>query len=674
MSLKLKTILTILLLLSSLSSFACSCLDETVPFCDLVSPMYNNSIPLVFIGETTGNCIDYDDPSSGGGSTLCEVRVDEILSGSITMLDESQNYPVSNTDTTLWIYTSGHGADCTYLAPSGKKIYAPFPIFNEFYSLSICVENFLSIDDGQVSGYVTAPEPLDEFLVTLESCLPKPDCGDFDAWLGISGIDVNICGGYYNAILLLKGYDFTVNDSFTIIDNLSGDTTVTSNSSLTIPEIYYEYQYSFTVYLTDQPECSETVEGYCTECLDDKFNPDQTEGLYLENDEYVYDFTIDSENPNNEFSLTMDVLANDPCSPDCVIFVDGDASTFEVFGDFFYSNDENNANITINDDCTITYEGNASTEESEVDYFIYGFLNWQGDTVRAIVKVNIDLAIAEPSDPTFEFYIDVVCDRISGEFSLILSVFEPTEPFADNYQYRVCNDEWVDMGSSNSNILVFEALESYAEGSSICIEIRDNDFPDAILNYSIETLNCSTVAIELLSFEGINTSYGNEINWSTATEKDNDYFVLEKSFDGISFNSMARIHSNGDSNIQQDYQFVDEENTKQTSYYRLATVDHSGKREIVSKVISLQSRQPNQDIVLYPLPANSFVYLNVLNDLNEQVKVDVFDVSGKLILQKTFEVENGQNHLEIDINALSNGVYVLNYKSSTGAVVKRFLK
>ena len=786
MLLKLKTVLTFVLLLSSLSSFACTCGDY-ISFCDRLSEPYNSSAnALIFIGEATGNCVVYEEESG----ELCEVRIDEIINGSIKMLDENENYPVANTDTTIWIFSDYM---CTTPPPSGKNVYAPYP-YNGLYLLSICSENTLSLNtnSGNISGYIYDSDnsqsiPLDEFLEALPSCLPESDCGDFDAWVGIGETGVGVCGAFYSTVLLLKGYDFTVNDSFTIIDNISGDTTVTDYSSFVSQEIFIEDQYSFTVYLTNQPECSETIEGDCADCLS-KFefqdfsseyytgSSDASSYLDLEpnnlliQNEFSIGYVYDPLNTGGTFSTTLDVLANDPCSPDCVLFVDGDAT--EVLGQTLHENDENNASLTINDDCTITYEADATGQPGQ-DFFIYGFLNWQGDTVYAVAEIDINVAVpgvpideltfevspeiicdksagtfsllfhiddfsdivdnfqyrvcdgdwvdvevseapfsfieipevysegsevcieirdtdnpdaifsylkvvncfsGDPNQTTFEVYLETVCDRITKFTSVILVIVDPLATIADNFQYKVCEGDWIDIEDSNSNTLVFEVPESFPEGSPLCIYVRDKDDSETVFSYVLGSANCSTVAIELLSFDGINTVFGNQIDWSTATEKDNDYFIIEKSFDGNTFNSIARIQSNGDSNIQQDYQYVDTENTNQTSYYRLVTVDHFGKREIVSKVVRLQARQSIQDIILYPLPAKSFIYLNVANDLNEIAEVDIFDASGKLILQKTFDVQNGQNHLEIDVNDLSNGIYVLNYKTSNGAIVKRFVK
>ena len=691
MLLKLKNILTFILLLSSLSSFACSCTGYA-SFCDNLLYYSDDTNPLIFIGETTGNCVSFDildiGPIFPFGGDLCEVRIDEIINGSIKMLDEI--YPVAHTDSTIWIYSDNY----CYSLSSGKNVYAP-SFFGGIYYSPFCAENELSLDtnSGVVSGYIYDSDnlesiPLEDFLETLPSCLP--DCGDFNAWVGINETGVNVCGAFYSTVLLLKGYDFTVNDSFTIIDNITGDTTVTNYSSFTSGEIFIEDQYSFTVYLTNQPECSETIEGDCADCLS-KFefqdfsseyytgSSDASSYLDLEpnnlliQNEFSIGYVYDPLNTGSTFSTTLDVLANDPCSPDCVLFVDGDAT--EVFGQTLHENDENNASLTINDDCTITYEADVTGQPGQ-DFFIYGFLNWQGDTIYAVAEIDINVAVpGVPIQGTFEVQVEAICDKELGGFNLFLIITDPLQPIADNFQYRLCDGDWVDIEDPNSTGLVYEIPGFYPDESSFCVEIRNKNYPDDIFPYTASSVNCfKFLAIELLSFDGINTASGNQINWSTATEKDNNYFIIEKSFDGNTFNSIARIQSNGDSNIQQDYQYVDTENTNQTSYYRLVTVDHFGKREIVSKVVRLQPRQFIQDIILYPLPAKSFIYLNVANDLNEIVEVDIFDASGKLILQKTFDVQNGQNHLEIDVNALSNGIYVLNYKTSNGAIVKRFVK
>lgn len=93
------------------------------------------------------------------------------------------------------------------------------------------------------------------------------------------------------------------------------------------------------------------------------------------------------------------------------------------------------------------------------------------------------------------------------------------------------------------------------------------------------TLNCP-LPIELLNFDGEFKNGANRLSWTCATEKNNDYFSLERSIDGVTFNEIATIDGAGNSTQQTSYSFDDRIFIKDTvNYYRLKQVDFNGNFE-----------------------------------------------------------------------------------------------
>ena len=102
--------------------------------------------------------------------------------------------------------------------------------------------------------------------------------------------------------------------------------------------------------------------------------------------------------------------------------------------------------------------------------------------------------------------------------------------------------------------------------------------------------------IELLNFNGEVSSNSNFIFWSTASECDNDYFVLEKSIDGINWIVIDRVKGQGNSHRIVNYNFTDYEINSNVSYYKLIQVDLNGKIKKYSP-ISLKSNFGNSNFV-----------------------------------------------------------------------------
>lgn len=108
------------------------------------------------------------------------------------------------------------------------------------------------------------------------------------------------------------------------------------------------------------------------------------------------------------------------------------------------------------------------------------------------------------------------------------------------------------------------------------------------------TINCA-LPIELLNFTGNHEESGNVLKWETATELNNDYFIIEKSIDGQTWNELTRVDGSGSSTVNNKYSCTDNYNLNQITYYRLTQVDYSGQRETFN-IISVEMKPDNRII------------------------------------------------------------------------------
>ena len=99
-----------------------------------------------------------------------------------------------------------------------------------------------------------------------------------------------------------------------------------------------------------------------------------------------------------------------------------------------------------------------------------------------------------------------------------------------------------------------------------------------------------SLPIELLYFNGSEQRSENILNWSTATEYNNDRFTIEKSKDGIDWESVAIVPGAGNSSNQRFYTASDYRVDKIINYYRLKQTDYDGKFEY-SDIISIDNRR-----------------------------------------------------------------------------------
>lgn len=87
----------------------------------------------------------------------------------------------------------------------------------------------------------------------------------------------------------------------------------------------------------------------------------------------------------------------------------------------------------------------------------------------------------------------------------------------------------------------------------------------------------TALPVTLLDFKAKDKEDYIELKWSTATEENNDYFVVQKSKDAEDFTNIAIVKGAGNSNIIQNYLHKDLDISNTVIYYRLLQVDYDGR-------------------------------------------------------------------------------------------------
>ncbi len=170
--------------------------------------------------------------------------------------------------------------------------------------------------------------------------------------------------------------------------------------------------------------------------------------------------------------------------------------------------------------------------------------------------------------------------------------------------------------------------------------------------------------IELVDFKAVAKDNTTLLNWSTASEKNNDHFNIERSSDATNWQKIATIKGHGTTYATQQYNYADVQPNAGVNYYRLKQVDDNGTFTY-SKIVSVLIGK-GFGLKTYPNPA--FTELTVLG-IDETGSVQILDVTGKIVKTIT-----GTNLL--NINDLQNGIYFVKGFDASGAALgtTRFVK
>jgi hypothetical protein len=181
--------------------------------------------------------------------------------------------------------------------------------------------------------------------------------------------------------------------------------------------------------------------------------------------------------------------------------------------------------------------------------------------------------------------------------------------------------------------------------------------------------------VELLSFEA--TAVNNEyikLNWSTATEINNDGFEVQKSTDGINFTKIGWVKGMGNTTNKQDYLFNDMEAFDGVNYYRLKQIDYNGDFEYSPIVAAtIRSNGGFQMADLYPNPARDIINLDLMMHNLGNIKYTVYNTIGQPVLVETGVMTKGKNTVQINTANLPAGTYMLTVEQADKVETKRFV-
>jgi hypothetical protein len=107
---------------------------------------------------------------------------------------------------------------------------------------------------------------------------------------------------------------------------------------------------------------------------------------------------------------------------------------------------------------------------------------------------------------------------------------------------------------------------------------------------------CAILPIELVKFDGTAYDTYNLLTWTTATENNNDYFIVEKSTDAVNFSEVGRVKGNGNSHTYLNYSLKDYDIHNGITYYQLRSVDFD-KKEQYSNVIAVENKFAEKKII-----------------------------------------------------------------------------
>jgi hypothetical protein len=180
-------------------------------------------------------------------------------------------------------------------------------------------------------------------------------------------------------------------------------------------------------------------------------------------------------------------------------------------------------------------------------------------------------------------------------------------------------------------------------------------------------INCPA-PVQLLDFNAERQGAGALLTWSTANEQNSSHYIIEKSTDGISFQSIGKVKAAGNSSTVLNYSFVDPSVSTGITYYRIVEYDINGAAEY-STIKTVSKDGANVQVVPNPNNGTFVVTLDNSGDLTSHIKI--LNSLGQVVFERTETVENLIN---VDISSLASGIYYLQVSTGEETIVKKIVK
>ncbi len=142
--------------------------------------------------------------------------------------------------------------------------------------------------------------------------------------------------------------------------------------------------------------------------------------------------------------------------------------------------------------------------------------------------------------------------------------------------------------------------------------------------------SCATLPIELVYFHAEAKGDRVMLTWKTVAEINNDYFTVERSIDGMNWESVIEVQGEGNSSEARFYEARDDRPYPGLSYYRLKQTDFDGT-STYSNITAVQVIT-DKPYKMYPNPASNHItfifnsdektFIRMTNQLGQQIFIE----------------------------------------------------
>ncbi len=185
----------------------------------------------------------------------------------------------------------------------------------------------------------------------------------------------------------------------------------------------------------------------------------------------------------------------------------------------------------------------------------------------------------------------------------------------------------------------------------------------------IRFVESCALAAYFLDIRAIKKNAAIELRWSTLSERASNYFEVQRSSDGVNFDSIGKVKAKGNSRSIANYIFEDTKEIPGLFYYRVVEHDDEGKQEISSIVAT----EEEADILVFPNPCTGNLNIIFQDQSHDYIRVCLVAITGTYIPLDNKMSEGIAGKWAYDLSALASGIYFLSIETESARTVEKIV-
>ena len=183
---------------------------------------------------------------------------------------------------------------------------------------------------------------------------------------------------------------------------------------------------------------------------------------------------------------------------------------------------------------------------------------------------------------------------------------------------------------------------------------------------SVTILCLGSLPVELINFKAVVQTGLVRLLWSTATEKNNAGYEIERSGDHRNWSGIGFVAGNGNSVQRRDYEFTDAQPLAGPNYYRLKQMDTDGAYEY-SPIVIADVRAGVSGFDVFPNPSSDgLLSFRIVNEKEGEGSLEIFDWVGYKVYRETIDLLPGTNVFPVSMASFPKGVYTARFETPDG--------